>query len=371
MPSLTAIRGIAALIVVLFHIHETFPDEELFFVSLFRNGSFGVDLFFVLSGFIMAHVYMGEPRDGGFTAFWIRFVKARLARIYPLHLATLLATVGLVLALPGFASRYPHYFGMESFALNVLLLQNWGFIGPSWNMVSWSISAEWFMYLLFPAMLFAYKGIRAALNLPTAALVFSMIAGLGMAYAAVIYLKDWNHYGGMSAGGMVRVFFEFTLGFLAYQVRGALHPAPGTLRFEIFGLIVVALAALALFARAYWPLLVPAVVLLIAVLSTNRGAIARTLEIRMAVYLGEISFSLYMWHWLVIQIHNVLRDSGIFLAVHSRSDLYLQAVSMLTVSLAVAALSYAGIEKPARAWINRIGTRHSRAMIEGAGDRAS
>lgn len=351
MPSLTAIRGIAALIVVLFHIHETFPEQQLFLVSLFRNGSFGVDLFFVLSGFIMAHVYMVEPRHGGFAAFAIRFLKARLARIYPLHLATLLATAGLVLALPGFAERYPKYFGTESFLLNLLLVQNWGLIGPSWNMVSWSISAEWFMYLAFPAMLFGYRRARAALDLPTSALVFSLLAALGTAYAAVIYSKGWNHYGGMSAGGMVRVCFEFTLGFLVYQVRGALHPAPGTLRFELYGLIVVALAALALFDRAYWALLVPAIALLVAVLSTNRGLVARALEGRVPVYLGEISFSLYMWHWLVIQLHNVLRESGL-LEVHSRMDLHLHAVSMLTLSLAAAAVSYAAIEKPARAWIN-------------------
>lgn len=369
MPSLTAIRGIAALIVVLFHVHETFPDEQLFFVSLFRNGGFGVDLFFVLSGFIMAHVYTNAPRRRGSAFFGLRFIKARLARIYPLHLATLLATAGLVLAMPGFANRYPDYFDTGSFVLNLLLMQNWGWIGPSWNMVSWSISAEWFMYLAFPAMLVAYTAARSRLHLHPSALAFGLLAGVGAAYAAVIHLKGWDHYGGMSAGGMVRVFFEFTLGFLVYQVRGQLHPVPGTWKFEVFGLAVVALVALALLARAFWPLLLPAVALLIATLSTNRGWAARVLEGRVLVYLGEISFSLYMWHWLVIQVHNVLRDAGVFLPIHTRGDLYLQALSMVTLSLAAAALSYAWIEKPARAWINPIGTPRAEAAIGGPADR--
>ncbi|KQP09027.1 acyltransferase [Pseudorhodoferax sp. Leaf265] len=355
IPALTAIRGIAALVVVVFHVHETFPKDDLFVVSWFRNGGFGVDLFFVLSGFIMAHVYMRQSRVDGFAAFATGFLKARLARIYPLHLATLLATVALVLWLPGFAPRYQTYFGVDSFVLNLLLMQNWGFIGPSWNMVSWSISAEWFMYLVFPLLLWAYAK-RVSSSPRSKQLAFSLMAVLAGTYVAIIVSRGWNHYGGMSSGGMVRVFFEFVLGFLVYQVRDTLHPPPGTMRFEIYGAALVALAALALFDRRYWHVFVPAIALLIATLGTNRGAVSQALSRRAAVYLGEISFSLYMWHWLVIQIHNVLRDAGT-LAVQDRAGLYLQSASMVALSLAAAALSHPLIEKPAREWINRTGKR--------------
>ncbi|WP_162241804.1 acyltransferase [Pseudorhodoferax sp. Leaf267] len=364
LAPLTSIRGIAALAVVLLHINDTFRHEHLVFLRAFENGWLGVDLFFVLSGFIMAHVYTRTPVRGRAGAFTIAFLQARLARIYPLHLATLLAALALVLWLPGFGPRYPTYFGAGSFVLNLLLVQNWGFIGSSWNMVSWSISAEWFMYLLFPLMLLARQALWPASERRAAALVFVLIACTLGLHHAVILARGWSDYGGMSASGMVRVFFEFVLGFLVYHVRDRLHPRPGGLVFEVYGLALWAAVLLAFLDRRYWFVFVPAVAMLIATLGSNRGITARLLGLRPMVYLGEISFSLYMWHWLVIQVHNLLRDQGP-LAIDSRVGIYLQCLSMALLSLLLAALSYAWIEKPARAWINRRAARARGQRVTG------
>lgn len=258
LPPLTSIRGIAALAVVIFHIRETFPHETLLFVELFRQGWLGVDLFFVLSGFIMAHVYTTLPVRGRIGSFAASFVHARLARIYPLHLATLLATVALVMFMPDFGPRFPSYFGTDTFVLNLLLLQGWGLSPASWNMVSWSISAEWFMYLLFPLLLLGWQSLRPADGRFGTALVFALIASVLALHLAVIVVRGWDHYGGMAAGGMVRVFCEFSLGFLVYHVRHQLHPKPGSMAFEVYSVLICALVVLAFVDPRLWLLFVPA-----------------------------------------------------------------------------------------------------------------
>ncbi|WP_158525340.1 acyltransferase [Glaciecola sp. KUL10] len=210
IDSLTSIRGVAALVVLFLHVAQTF-NFELTFFNLFKNGWLGVDLFFVLSGFILAHVYhQSEPTQKTFISFYKQFIINRLARIYPLHLCTLLFTLGLVIFLPGFYERYPKYFSDISFISNLLLIQNWGFIDISWNTVSWSISAEFFMYLLFPFFLIS----RSIFNKVEYTVIIILV--LLLAHYLIIFSFGWSNYGGMSIGGMVRVFFEFLIGFHIY-----------------------------------------------------------------------------------------------------------------------------------------------------------
>ena len=117
-----------------------------------QAGYVGVDLFFVLSGFVIADNYRHffEPWDRD--KYW-RFQLVRLGRIYPVHSVMLLATVGIVAVAT--AAGYQRTtagvdYSLGSFFANVLLVQAWGFPQYSWNWVAWTISAEWFAYLLFP-----------------------------------------------------------------------------------------------------------------------------------------------------------------------------------------------------------------------------
>ncbi len=338
--------------VVLFHVQLTFPNAELFVFKFFKGGELGVDLFFVLSGFILAYVYTREFIPGNGLTFTLEFIKARLARIYPLHLVTLLATLVLVVFLPGFSQRYSNYFGPESFILNLLLMQNWGLVGISWNAVSWSISAEWFMYLLFPFLLLGNRALVSE-SINRQAILIVLALGVLAVHYTIGSLRSWNHYGGTSAGGMIRVFFEFILGFIVCQIRNSIGPCFGR-RLEAFTLVSFAAACMAFFVKEYWMLFVPAISMLIMMLSYNTGVVANILSIRPLVYLGDISFSLYMWHWLIIQIHNLMRANG-SVEIESRGELFLHTLSMVTLSLIAAAMSYQWIEKPARNWIKKGG----------------
>jgi peptidoglycan/LPS O-acetylase OafA/YrhL len=133
ISALTSLRGVAALTVLIFHV---IPD--------FR-GYLAVDLFFLLSGFVLTHVYrqIALTRESYF-----KFLKARLARIYPVHLMMLVVLLPMLDTRPDFSSG-----GLLS---SLLLLQSpWHSI--CWNYASWSISAEWHAYLLFPILVMNYR----------------------------------------------------------------------------------------------------------------------------------------------------------------------------------------------------------------------
>ena len=126
------------------------------------KGYLGVETFFVLSGFILSHVYLeaaGEKRFryGGF--LW-----ARLARVYPLHLATLFGMIALGLVGgrgAGMSGQTAACWTGASLPANLTLIQAWGLApAAAFNHPSWSISAEWFAYLSFPAFAFVAWRLR-------------------------------------------------------------------------------------------------------------------------------------------------------------------------------------------------------------------
>lgn len=159
---LDSFRGIAALSVVLLHlnIHDSFTD-----VSFFRHGGLGVPFFFVLSGFIMAYVYDNN-------AFSIKdFLIARVFRILPLYWFVLFLAIAFELC-KYFASTYFHMsFGTQAFSghnevkeilPNLLLLQSWlpHTDSSSFNFPSWSLSVEWYLYIIFGSFMFLPKSLR-------------------------------------------------------------------------------------------------------------------------------------------------------------------------------------------------------------------
>src|SRR4051812_28337232 len=159
--ALAGARALPPLLLVLYHYHEAHGYQNARWFDVFvAKGYLWVEFFFALSGFILVHVYVARPRFRYF-----EFLKARLARLYPLHLATLLimlATVALfrwlaagghyisIYDLPG----YHPYTSFWSFIGNLFLVQAWHlFPRLSWNGVSWFVSVEWFLCLIFPLYL--------------------------------------------------------------------------------------------------------------------------------------------------------------------------------------------------------------------------
>ena len=167
--TLDSIRGIAAVTVVIHHVIlmptflAAFPNRAWIDCAFFRSGGFLVDLFFVLSGIVMSLSYLQTD----FGRFSLRdFMVRRFARVYPLHIVMLLvlllfrlARIGLGLVMAGVVVTAPAAFEVNngySFFLNVFLLHSLGFVHYlNWNAPSWSISVEFYTYLVFGLMLLA------------------------------------------------------------------------------------------------------------------------------------------------------------------------------------------------------------------------
>jgi peptidoglycan/LPS O-acetylase OafA/YrhL len=144
---LDGLRGIAAIVVMEFHFAIFFlPQARLFdLIPALGRAYLAVDLFFILSGFVMAHVY-GKALASSWREEWPAFAIARFARLYPLFAVSTIA-MAFVFALSHIGIESVSFSG-RSLALQPFLLQQWGF-GLNWNYPSWSISTEVEAYIYF------------------------------------------------------------------------------------------------------------------------------------------------------------------------------------------------------------------------------
>jgi peptidoglycan/LPS O-acetylase OafA/YrhL len=157
------IRGMAAFLVFVFHLQVILAWGGIDLVKvapmLGRSGYLWVDCFFVLSGFILSYVYAAQfdPVHGRSASAAGAFWRARFARIYPLHAATL-ATLVLIRESASLAGlgRADVLYGKDTLPAlvsNALLVQSWELHGRlTWNVPAWSISTEAAAYLLFPVL---------------------------------------------------------------------------------------------------------------------------------------------------------------------------------------------------------------------------
>ncbi len=354
MPShlrqLTSFRFFAAVWVVLFSFLPLLRPEAAFgpLPPLLAKGYLGVELFFTLSGFILSHVYAQAWGEGRFR--YGAFVWARLSRIYPLHLATL-AAMGLMAAAAAAAGIAPEHdvASLASLPANLTLTQAWG-LAPtaSWNHPSWSISAEWAAYLAFPAFAALSWRVRrrpalalagAVATLFAADALFERLAGFRLTQATI-------------AWGALRIVPPFLLGcalHLAWRARPAPPPRESALAAALFT------AMLALSAQLGAPdaVTVAAGGGLILSLAGLAGAGSRALAGPAWVWLGEVSFALYM----VKAPWELLGGNLIKHALHLEDGApwpVLPWLAFVLATLPVAALAHHLVERPARVGMRRL-----------------
>jgi len=153
LKALTSVRGIAAWLVVFFHIRQALalPHPVL---AVLAKGYLAVDFFFLLSGFVIWMSWGERIRTGGLAAV-PAFLQRRVARVWPLHIFMLAFAMALAAALT-LTGRSSDHFPWQELPLHIFLLQNWGFTEHlAWNDPAWSISCELGAYLLFPLLALA------------------------------------------------------------------------------------------------------------------------------------------------------------------------------------------------------------------------
>ena len=347
---LTSIRGPFAFIVVYRHCLEALGYGASLHESpgFIGRGEFLLDCFFILSGFLIAMLHREEffsAKHPGMDARTVRhFLVLRIARFYPLHLATLLVLGAAVLVVtpntPGTS------FSGEAFFWNLLLMQAWGTLPTlSFNYPAWSISTEWFTYLLFPLLALPLNRLSST---RTQVLAIAVLFAFMTAFVALHPGRTWAIQLGW--GALLRNTVDFAIGcLLARLAPAALHwRLPKGVSWDIIAILAMATAFIG--TRYYLPDVgvVAAFTVMIFALVLCRGGLQRFLGQKWFVYWGDISFSIYLIHALVIMAVNRLAPS---LNPGTADGFVLYTVIVLAVSTALAAMSFQFLEQPARRWI--------------------
>jgi peptidoglycan/LPS O-acetylase OafA/YrhL len=168
--ALAGARAFPPLILVLFHFCEGHGYRGAPWFDLpVAKGYLWVEFFFALSGFVLTYVYASRVQEFWRGRAYFAFLKARLARLYPLHLFMLFVILAMVIVLRWLAARggyvsiydepYHPINTWPSFIANLFLVQAWNiFPYLSWNGASWFVSVEWLLCLLFPVYLLIARG---------------------------------------------------------------------------------------------------------------------------------------------------------------------------------------------------------------------
>lgn len=366
LGNVTALRGIAALLVVFFHLNARLGHwiAQKLGPAIF-DFYLLVDLFFVLSGFVMCHVYT--------TTFETRitwpsiqaFMYARFARIYPAHLACLLALLVLVGATklggywPLMHASANEIYSAWSFAMNVLMLQamhTTTFV--SWNGPSWSLSAEWWTYLLFPFLLrpLGWGRGRGRIVVLVLAAIGVIVGFYVLEHVVATQPREDLHL--TYELGFPRCVLGFFGGMVTYQVYrlGFFRRIFGS---GLSGLVISALWLFACHSRVDAWLLVlffPPIVLVSAYGSRRMNAFLGMAPLQR---LGDWSLGIYLWHGVVIELLHV------WVVIHPRADggalpfpptdagKTLGCIAVCAITIVLGWVSFRFLETPARRMARR------------------
>jgi peptidoglycan/LPS O-acetylase OafA/YrhL len=339
--ALTGIRALAALLVLGLHAEVHVPVGLYSLLPFVARGYLGVD-FFVLSGFIISHVYLSSLARPNRQALSI-FLWHRLIRIYPVHVAVLAAMISLVWVArgAGILLTNPQEGQAASVFWNLMLMQAWGVADhPGWNIPSWSVSAEWFAYLLFPLLAPVLTGVRDRVT----ALVVAVLALTAM--AVLFAIEGWSLDNVVGAPALTRVSGEFLCGAALCRMVafGPGLPGPG-------GDVLGAGAFVAFLVGASLGLpdfsLIALLALTVLGAAISDGFFARTLGSPAVVWLGEISYSVYMVHFPVLVAMRRLWVRLGF-AEWQTAGRTLAFLATVAVVMTIAALMFHVVERPVR-----------------------
>lgn len=355
---LTSARGIAALWVLAHNdgaFRSTIGIDAV--TQFLAKGYLAVDFFLILSGFILTYVHRGNLSSFSATSY-LQFISLRLARIYPLYLFLLCARVGIetVKALTGMSGSFlgPEPFtgtnSPSALAVNAVMLQAWGvYEEPTWVPSFWSVSAEWFAYLWFPLLLLALlKPSRTAWG--TVFIAILCVATLAIGIQGFGKLEFPVNF------SLVRCMPEFIIGMLLAMnlCNPSTRDVLASRKLAIGGVAVTLLAIVSTHFGWHDLIFVGCACVLIPLAANIEPAhsfVAKVLANPWLVYLGKISYAIYLSHIIIQSVFRVLANK-LFGEASIEFAIVLFFVRGVLI-IGISALLYHWVEVPARDFIRK------------------
>jgi peptidoglycan/LPS O-acetylase OafA/YrhL len=329
-PDIDGLRAIAVISVVLYH----------FGVPYFNGGFVGVDVFFVISGYLITGIVLAELRTGSFS--FARFYERRARRLLPTLTMVFLVTFAVSLAIMtprDFEVFSKSMFYALIFAANIFFDSQGGYFGPDLELApllhTWSLAVEEQFYIAWPLLLvLAFRYARTRLHVIAALLLLaSFYANVSLVETKPVaafyrpHTRVWELLAGC------------TLAFGMPVLRGIAAQAIG-----VAGMLFILFAVFTYTAETQFPGVAAAMPVLGAAMVIWSGQSAATLVSRLLsipplVFVGLISYAWYLWHWPMISL---------FRYQFERQPSGVEIVSLLVASIALAALSWKFVETPVR-----------------------
>lgn len=348
-PDVDGLRAVAVLSVVIFH---ALP-------AILPGGFIGVDVFFVISGYLITSIILGEQAKGRFSL--AGFYERRIRRIFPALFVVVAASAlaGAFLMTPAdYAAFARSALAAMGFYSNLHFHREAGYFTPAAEtqplLHTWSLGVEEQFYLVAPLVFMVLAGRFERWRRPVFWVVF--LASLMVSAWGAATNARWAFYLPHARA------FELMCGMaLAMGLAPRVASARGNEWLGAAGLLMILIAAATFNSATAFPgfaALLPAVgaaLLIHSATHKRQTLVARGLSWAPVIYAGKISYSLYLWHWPLFAFAGYTWGADI--GVGSR-------LALIGVAIALAALTHRYIEQPARMW------RGSRAVVFAAGAAA-
>lgn len=348
---LDGLRGVFALTVALSHF---FGSQYSWHNYPFQNAYISVDFFFILSGFVLSHVYSQAISSGLMSDR--KFIFYRFARMYPLHIATM-AIVGIIylLTLRGFPFDEPFISGIA----NIFLLQNMGFVNNwNWNDPSWSISVEfWVSVFLVP---WCIRRVKTNMLLFISLMCYTV---LYTSFGSLMIAHEMMY--GIVTSGFVRCIAGVTLGIAVCRMaRGMRQVELNHIQKSIIGCIDVILFATVVYLvyqknpiGKFSFLPIPLIALLILSLATLSSWFHQVISSRVPAWLGDISYSVYLIHTPIILIMGAALSP-------LNLPFVIKLLIFVALTLLLSQLTHRFFEKPCYEWLKNRFSDQSQANVK-------
>ncbi|HSI44038.1 MAG TPA: acyltransferase [Methylotenera sp.] len=333
------LRGLAALWVVLFHLAEGHHIDKL--VALFPNtslilfyaGHLGVAIFFVLSGFVMAHIMYPYQVNMHYAK---RFLMRRLIRLSPPYYFAILVAISFLLLKSKLVGGDVHIPSLREIGIHMLYAQDYAKLPPI-NMAFWTLGVEVQFYFAFVSILFLADWLKNRFNVVDARLyVLGASAFISLAWAFnLIHTKFWP-------GGFIIFWYSFMAGVLVSFAISTSKKAYANLSLAITFLIFIAGVL-----KSDPFILMVAFTALVLLYANYAEKMESWLSWGWLQALGLISYSLYLLHSPITGASaNLIRR---FLPINISTDVIVMFVAIIN-SLIAAWLAFIIIEKPSINW---------------------